>query len=362
MDGMENPPDARTIFVSVASYRDTQCPTTIRSLLEHAAVPDRVFIGICEQNTLDPSESCVAWDDPLLRRFYTQIRRVAISDRDAAGPCHARYLCSLLYKDEDYFMQIDSHSLMVDAWDRKCIRLLDELPDPSRSILSYYPIPEDQYSPDPPPSTAIPVITSHFLNREEILQWNAAGYTHLNGKSVVSPYMAAGFFFAPGRFVEDVPFDPFLPYVFMGEEALLTLRAFTAGYDIYTPHLSLVYHTYSRTAQPSVYSDHSSRPGYEAALGRVRRLLGLTDEDPPVMPSEDRYGLGTVRTLHDYWKTIGFLKERFEMDLHRLHPDRGSFGRRDAIPVVLTGALLLAGLVVFVARARYRRGSLYITS
>lgn len=348
---MESPPDARTIFVSVASYRDNQCLGTIRSLLEHAAVPERVFIGICEQNTLDPSEACVSWDDPLLRRFYSQIRRVALSDRDAAGPCHARYLCSLLYRHEDYFMQIDSHTLLVDAWDSKCIRLLDELPNPDRSILSYYPIPEDQYNPDPPVSTAIPVITSHFLNNEEILQWNAAGYTHLHGKSVMSPYMAAGFFFAPGRFVEDVPFDPYLNYVFMGEEALLTLRAFTAGYDIYTPHLSIVYHTYSRTAQPSVYSDHTSRPGYEAALERVRRLLGLTDEEPPQMPLGDPYGLGTARSLHDYWKTIGFLKERFEMDFYR-HHDRGSSFRADTLPIYMTGTILLAGLLVFFVQDR----------
>ena len=30
--------------------------------------------------------------------------------------------------------------------------------------------------------------------------------------------MAAGFFFTSGRFLEEVPFDPYLPWIFMGEE------------------------------------------------------------------------------------------------------------------------------------------------
>jgi [Skp1-protein]-hydroxyproline N-acetylglucosaminyltransferase len=41
--------------------------------------------------------------------------------------------------------------------------------------------------------------------------------------------MAAGFFFVSGQFLIDVPFDPYLPWIFMGEEILLSSRAYTSG-------------------------------------------------------------------------------------------------------------------------------------
>lgn len=39
-----------------------------------------------------------------------------------------------------------------------------------------------------------------------------------------APFVAAGFFFVGGSFLHDVPFDPFVPWVFMGEEISLSLR------------------------------------------------------------------------------------------------------------------------------------------
>ena len=39
-----------------------------------------------------------------------------------------------------------------------------------------------------------------------------------------APYIAAGFFFTGGSFLHDVPFDPFVPWIFMGEEIMLSAR------------------------------------------------------------------------------------------------------------------------------------------
>ena len=39
-----------TIFVSIASYRDENCPKTLYSLFKNAKYPERVFVGICQQN------------------------------------------------------------------------------------------------------------------------------------------------------------------------------------------------------------------------------------------------------------------------------------------------------------------------
>ena len=39
-----------TIFISVASYRDPVCSTTLDSIYDNAAKPENVFVGICQQN------------------------------------------------------------------------------------------------------------------------------------------------------------------------------------------------------------------------------------------------------------------------------------------------------------------------
>ena len=306
----------RTIFVSIASYRDKTCDKTVQSLLENAEFPDRIFIGTCEQNDLQNinNEQCVSWNDPLLVQRYRQIRRIMISHQDAEGPCYARYLCSLLYKNEDYFMQIDAHSLLVKHWDSKCIQTHNSLPDPSSKILSYYPNPEDQYAPHPPTTLHIPVIRSWNMNNDGVIQWDAAQYSELNSP-VPSPYIAAGFFFAPGPFVKKVPYDPQLPYLFMGEELLITMRAYTSGYDIYTPSTPIIFHRYQRHDEPSVYVDNASRVNNQQALDRVKRLTGLhflknqnPDHIPPTV-RDDPYSLGTQRSCDDYLRLIGFLKD-----------------------------------------------------
>jgi len=62
------------------------------------------------------------------------------------------------------------------------------------------------------------------------------------GKTPKQPFrarfLAAGFLFAPGCFVQEVPYDPEL--YFMGEKSAMTVRAFTHGYDLSTqPRQSL---------------------------------------------------------------------------------------------------------------------------
>jgi hypothetical protein len=58
------------------------------------------------------------------------------------------------------------------------------------------------------------------------------------------PFMGAGFFFTHAQFLVDVPFDPFLPWLFMGEEVTLSIRAWTHGFNIFAPRKNLIGHQY----------------------------------------------------------------------------------------------------------------------
>jgi hypothetical protein len=53
-----------------------------------------------------------------------------------------------------------------------------------------------------------------------------------------------------------VPFDPFLPWIFMGEEISMSARLWTAGYDIFSPTVNVLNHYYVRRHYPKVNVNH----------------------------------------------------------------------------------------------------------
>jgi hypothetical protein len=138
-----------TIFISIASYRDPLCPMTLISIYEMAKHPERVFIGLCQQNHESFDKNCIfPQNHPLSSIVSNNIRKQQLSYMDAKGPTYARYICAQLYHNEDYFMQIDSHSLMVNEWDAICIRMMKQL-NPHQTgkiILSHYPAALEDYN------------------------------------------------------------------------------------------------------------------------------------------------------------------------------------------------------------------------
>ena len=102
-----------------------------------------------------------------------------------------------------------------------------------------------------------------------------------------APFVAAGFFVAPARFLAEVPFDPFLPWVFMGEEISLSTRLWTHGWDIFAPPTNVVAHEYrpGRLGLPKFWETVArvfNRPGFNTPLmlkvvQRVKHMIGYPD-------------------------------------------------------------------------------------
>ena len=293
-------PRRPTIFVSVASYRDSECSKTINELFKKASFPHRVFVGVCQQNSQDMNESCSGDHDP---QFDKNIRTITVPHTEAKGPCVARYMCSTLYGGETYFMQIDSHTTMITGWDERCVTEISKCPHPDRSILSMYPNDRDKYSES---TTDVPVMCSGQFNQSGLPTFKAAmkPQSFLHGTPRPNAFIAAGFLFAPGDFVRLVPFDPSLVHLFQGEEILLSARAWTSGFDIYTPSQNVCMHHYLRPKEHKSWNDvdQTTYQSQKAASeSRARRLLGL--EEPVI--TDDRYGMGYTRTLHAYWNHAG---------------------------------------------------------
>jgi hypothetical protein len=116
-------------------------------------------------------------------------------------------------------------------------------------------------------------------------------------------FVSGGFLFASGSFVREVPYDPEL--YFLGEEASMTVRAFTHGYDLFHPCETIVWHDYVRKDAVKHWDDHTEANKIEMQWGerdlrskrKIRRLL----LGQPV----DAFGLGSVRTVEEFEEYAG---------------------------------------------------------
>lgn len=293
----------RTIFVSIASYRDPLLWTTVKECVNNAERPDLLRFGIVDQNDAD------AGDDLARLSFAQHIRYVNIKPRDSRGACWARSIAFGLYDNEDYLLQIDSHTIFDRGWDRILKTQLEELSENNpRSILSCYPwafeiengqavrkinsqgtlalrpVPNSTLTEDSPVMLFHPVaqpMTAHYYAFE----------------------LSGNFLFTLGSFIDEVPYDPHL--YFHGEEQNLTIRAYTHGWDMYHPRVIPLYHLYKKpervegdTPRHWDDKDNESRQTVwwkleDASKRRMCQLLYTNSV-------KGAYGLGSVRSLDDF--------------------------------------------------------------
>jgi len=300
-----------TIFVSVASYRDKYCSRTLESMYENARHPSSVFVGLCIQND-EGDEDCFL-QNPALKPYQNNIRTINLAHYEAKGPTWARYLCTTLMQNEDYFFQIDSHTLFDKDWDVKLVGMVQDIKSNTPSndvVLSHYPpLYEDHGNPNRD-KKGVDTICQSFFNERGMVSFLGAERVDMNKYPYVqTPHIAAGMFFCEGKCIKEVPYDPYLPNLFVGEEILHSARVWTSGYDIYTPHENVVYHLYTRADQPHVWDDKKDYND-EEAFNKVKMILGFEDMEEGkiskhVKSNIDKYGLGKKRTLQQFFEFAG---------------------------------------------------------
>ncbi len=136
-----------------------------------------------------------------------------------------------------------------------------------------------------------------------------------------------------------VPYDPYLPFVFQGEEFLQSIRAFTYGYDFYAPLRNIAFHIYARRDNVERQNIHTFGenefifPGVKKLA--YLRLIAISGTTKPALDyfslEEENYGLGQVRTRKQFFELFG------------IHPDtriiegglcdfvRGAFGVKSSM-------------------------------
>lgn len=289
-----------TIFVSIAAYRDPELVPTIEDCLRRARWPDQLRFGICWQHGADEPRP------PRLGRG--RMRLLDVPWRESRGACWARAECMKLYGGEDWFLQLDSHHRFAQDWDAT---LLDqaEKSGSARPVLSTYAAAFDPAAPTPAADAATCMRFDRFTPEAIPLYLFGAmpGWERRTGP-MRARFVSGHLLFAPGRFVEDVPYDPDL--YFIGEEITLAIRAFTHGYDLFHPGAHVAWHEYTRKLRPKHWDDHVTAMGAETpwhardsvSLAKVRRFLEA--------PELGRFGCGELRSFADYEAYAGLVFRR----------------------------------------------------
>ena len=358
-----------SIFLSLAAFREHLLTETLVSAFSQAKHPEKLYVGAVLQNCFgrvledgvtidttglpcktgaqvvgknkqgrDMTKVSDAPPDPNgIENFCKlpdykkycdngQIRVLYIHDTESLGPAMARYYASKLWAGETYFMQTDSHLRFAEHWDDLYRQELQATKAYPKSILSSYPpgfqaIHGDSNVVDATPGSRLCLCMTLAQDPNPMVRINSgSSYAGHEPRPTQIPFMAAGFFFARAEFLRDIPFDPYMLWLFMGEEIALSARSWTHGWAMYAPRKNWIVHQYrpGRMGLPKFWGNVNrlyKAPGtnnnalQKHVIPRVKNLIGYPDASVEKIQEQglsialrdlQNYGLGPVRSLKEY--------------------------------------------------------------
>jgi hypothetical protein len=292
------------IFVSIAAYRDPELIPTIKDLLSTCSNPSDLHICIGWQHSKEDT-----WDTLDEFKDDPRFTIIDVDYKEAKGVCWMRKQIQDYYQGEEYYLQLDSHHRFSQDWDVTLKDYLHYLQCKNylKPILTAY-IPG--YFPDRDPEGRVQEVWGLNIQR-----FMPSGVIFLqphhvdNWQELTEPFKArfisAHFIFTIGKFVEEVPYDELL--YFHGEESSLAARAYTYGYDLFSPHRPIVWHEYTREGKKKHWDDNQDwKQRDDDSYARYRKLMGQDEgctscQRKSIAP---RY-FGTARTFEQYEKYAG---------------------------------------------------------
>lgn len=293
------------IFVSIAAYRDPELVPTLKNMLETVSNPENLTVCIAWQHAEEDT-----WDNLDEFKEKSNFKILDIPYKEAKGVCYARNLIQQQLTNEAYYLQLDSHHRFTENWDKiltdyvhllqvdgiKKPVLTGYLPgyhpktDPDGRVQEVWHLNIDRFMP-----AGVP-----FLRPGHVHEWETFK------KPFPSRFVSGHFIFTISDFVREVPYDPFL--YFHGEETSLAGRAYTNGYDLFTPPRPLIWHEYTRQGKARHWDDSAEWSQQDRdSYARFRKIFDM--DEVPCSPCQRKslgiYGLGTVRSLEDFERYVG---------------------------------------------------------
>lgn len=233
-----------TIFVSIASYLDSELEQTVTDLLSKATHPESIYLSINSQDRQDSHPDL----ESICAQYNTGLTYVKADFRSSRGTCSARSICQLPLNDSfTYYMQIDSHTLFLQDWDSILIADYERCKSKWGSyIFSTYPLSyyydgdqvKFETKTDDIPNCLAIIPSAHFSRYTgQYKAYKGDEYGEL------IDYFTGGFSFGDTSHFLKVPYDKRIYH--SGEEPTMSIRFFAEGISIVCPPKNYVWHHYS---------------------------------------------------------------------------------------------------------------------
>lgn len=253
------------IIVQVSAWRDPFVIKTIESAYKNADNKDGVVVGCVFQGYEEDRWMIKNIDNlgPEVRLLWVDANTAPLSLTKIRGE-----FALTLVKDEEYFLQVDSHTKFAPHWDTEFIKELQQANDNfGKSIIGGY----------------IPTTFTDWDEEFRGCTWTAEPNEEwfeiyggpIMGKQVpkeniqtIERFVCAGHLFGKTEFLHDVPQADNI--LFKYEQPMMMLRAYTGGYNIIgSAGCYLVGYDYKH-ADPNSYIKYSryKDPKWQSAWGK----------------------------------------------------------------------------------------------
>ncbi len=212
------------IFVSIAALEEPGLIDTIKNCLGKAKKPENIIFGISLQYESEPDLSFIS--------NQSRIIRYPLPDYDnniGPGIIEIRNAIKKLHKDEEYFLQIDSHTTFDKNWDDILIHDINEMDD--KTVISKQAsefenkenhITSFRLIPNPPILTGGTSINLDKIQKKLI-----------NENYFLNHYISGNFIFVKAKWLYEVPMVTYHKHPYEEEEH--TIISYCYGYNAVSP-------------------------------------------------------------------------------------------------------------------------------
>jgi len=239
------------IFVGIPAYNEEDIALTLKTLFGKAHSPIDVHVGLAlhypAKNFPDVS-------------MFPNVNVTLIDEPVGLGTCPTRALAAQHYNGEEYYLQIDGHTIFKKKWDvvlkanykdiQKKVEkpiITGYVPDWHRDSTTSQPLTSDGSADFEKYSAPYSLVDKnhptkwvknidaekfkHFAYRCEGVNSPAHLVVDFKKEYYVEHHLTSGhFLFTSGNFLKEVPLDPLITY---HEENTTPLRAWTRGYRMF---------------------------------------------------------------------------------------------------------------------------------
>lgn len=346
-----------TILVLLSGLQDPRCAGTIANVFTRAKHPERMRVGMVDQKAPESNYDCVATYCGVMKLrgfkecpYLDQIETIRLDASLSRGPAWARAGGASFVDTEkhDFCLQADAHSDFLDSFDVVLPRMWGQTGNEYAVLSTYVNQINDVGNGASPgqitrdgrwnamPNYEIPILCG-IERMGDFHRNDQARAASCLSRPLLGTTWGAGLSFAKCHFETRVPNDPHYAGVFNGEEFSRMVRAWTHGYDVYSPHRAAVFHDYGNPTfhtgawggatkfqsglaekryallmkgnEPGAFfeveAEKEKRPANDVAQGAGGEKVALEKEHDRLASSLGYYGLGDKRTLQQFQEFSG---------------------------------------------------------